>query len=249
MAADPRHRPAVLGGGDHRQAAPPPPVLSGGAASGTRGPLSWPEAWSATRRAPRAETEPATIPHPANIRRRARVGGVDLGAPQRDAERSVTAGVDPADGSGVASAVHALELADHGAGTSGGCSTDRCRGVQGSSQVEGGLAVGQTAGDVGLQVLDVGETHDLRGARDDEVGAERSEGVGARSGPRSSCSTRSLSDASSSAACSASTTASPTASGWCRPAPVTRRGRPVRRTSSSGVAPIRPSTAKVQQLG
>ena len=79
-----------------------------------------------------------------------------LGRPQGDAELAVAATVEPADGSCVPAAIHALELADHGGGALGRRAAHRGCGVQRRGEGENGGAVGEAAGDVRREMLHVG---------------------------------------------------------------------------------------------
>ena len=73
------------------------------------------------------------------------VVGLDRGAAQRDAELAVAVRVDPADRSGVAAAVHALELADDGERALGRRAAHRRGRVQRRGEGEHRRAVGEDA--------------------------------------------------------------------------------------------------------
>jgi sulfate permease, SulP family len=203
-------------------------------------------AWPPTRRA-RSGVEPATMPQPARSRTSSPLEASTAGAAQRDAELAVAVPVDPADRPGVAAAVHALELADH-----------RQR------------ALGRRPAHGGRRVQRRGEGQH-RGPS-----ASRPVTSVARCCTLASSSTCGRAGTSRSVQCAASALATECTAYSCSSGPCPRRaargrGRrrcgasprrrtvpastrlvtrsPVRRTSSSGVAPSRPSTLNVQQDG
>ena len=190
-------------------------------------------------------SEPATIPQPANSRIAARVGVVE---PRRSAARSPHSpspdGVHPADGPGVPSTVHALELADQRDRYRGRRPADRRGRVQRRGEGQRRRVVGSDPGDIGRQVHDVARcrTNGVSGTFiEEQCGASAS----ATERTAYSCSSRSLLDRASDAARARSRASSPVRR--MVPARTRERTRPwSRRTSSSGVAPTRPSTANVQ---
>ena len=157
-------------------------------------------------------------------------------------------------GPGVAPAVHALELGDHGRGVRGRGAADGRRRVHRADQLQQpgpARATRCAAGvprDVAGQVAHVGQGQ--------QVGLLR-RGRGSRSTARSARTSESTASA-----CSARSFAEPmqlrgqplvvgarAARARCRPARAPTAAGRLRRSSSSGVAPSRPSTANVQQSG
>src|SRR5690606_24814334 len=106
--------------------------------------------------------------------------GADLGGAQRDAPLAVAVGVEPPDRSGVAAAVHALDLGDQRLGDGGGGAADGRGGVQGGGELEGAdrIGVGDDPGDVAGQVHDVGQVQDERRLGHVHRGAVRRQGGG-----------------------------------------------------------------------
>ena len=190
-------------------------------------------------------SEPATMPQPAYSRSVLRSTSA---AAQRDPQLAVAAGVDPADRPGVPAAVHPLELADDRERPLGRCAADRGGRVQRRGEREHRGGVGERAGDVGRQVLDVREPQQRRRSRHGQVGAVRGRARPPTELTAYSCSAWSFADASSADASEASWPESAER----RTVPASTRevtSVPMRRTSISGVAPTRPSTAYVQHEG
>ena len=190
------------------------------------------------------------MPQPANSR--AAVVPGQLGAAQRQPELAVAAGVEPAHRAGVAAAVHALELADHRGGVRGrACRRPPRSGAprRSARAARPGRATRCAAACRGRRWPGAGRWPGSAGRARSGALSVVQNGSSARTSEStaSACSARSLAEPSSAAASRSSSAPAPRGAVPAR----TRADscRPVRRSSSSGVAPSRPSTANVQQSG